>query len=499
MRSNALTLVAVLFLSPLLSVMPIFVPSAGAATTTIFLTSTSVTSWTVPSDWNSSNNSVSVIGGGGGGKTNIGSAGGGGAYSSKTNITLTPGASVTYQVGAGGSGTTGGTGEDTYFNGSGTTCATQSVCAKGGGGAVGNTSPGAGGAAASGVGTTKYSGGAGAGSNGGGGGAAGLHGAGTVGSASGAGGSGDAGFGGAGGSANGDPGSPGTEWDATHGSGGGGAGRFTAATGAGSAGGSYGGGGGASYGNAAGGAGVQGLIVITYTPDTTAPTPNPSTFSSAPAAAGATSITMTASTATDAAGSTPVQYYFTYTACGSNPGTGGTDSGWQTSATYTDSGLAVNKCYGYTTKSEDSFANVTTASSVTSVYTLANAPGTPTLSNQSNHAAIITNAENGNPSNTLFAIQVSATSPTDSTWNAKYIDANGNPSATAVWLADSTWDGLVIYGLTPGTQYTIQSKAKNGNAVETAFSSTNSITTLESAVKTLLLFGNILLFGVKLF
>jgi hypothetical protein len=163
-------------------------PSPTPTTTTIYLTSG--TSWTVPSNWNSANNTIEVIGGGGGGKngTNIAGygGGGGGAYSKISNLTLTPGASVTYSVGAGGA-NTGTAGGDTYFNGS--SCSASSVCAKGGGaGAL--TTGGTGGQASQGIGTVKYDGGNGGNSGGGtgsgrggggGGGAAGPHGAGAQG------------------------------------------------------------------------------------------------------------------------------------------------------------------------------------------------------------------------------------------------------------------------------------------------------------------------------
>src|SRR3989344_5391829 len=57
------------------------IQKAHAATTTIFLTGTASTTWTVPSDW-SDFNMVEVIGGGGGGRTGTNGAagGGGGAY-----------------------------------------------------------------------------------------------------------------------------------------------------------------------------------------------------------------------------------------------------------------------------------------------------------------------------------------------------------------------------------------------------------------------------------
>src|SRR3954465_10706214 len=78
----------------------------------IFLTSG--TSWTVPSDWSNSNNTIEAIGAGGGGGggflDNSGSGGegagggGAGAYSKATNVTLSPGSTVTVAIGAGGGG-----------------------------------------------------------------------------------------------------------------------------------------------------------------------------------------------------------------------------------------------------------------------------------------------------------------------------------------------------------------------------------------------------------
>lgn len=91
--------------------------SLSAIPTKTYLTSGS--SWTVPANWNNSNNSIEAIGGGGGGRSGNesgnygGGGGGGGAYAKKTNQTLTPGASVAYNIGAGGD--PGYAGEDTFF------------------------------------------------------------------------------------------------------------------------------------------------------------------------------------------------------------------------------------------------------------------------------------------------------------------------------------------------------------------------------------------------
>lgn len=256
----------------------------------IYLTSGS--SWTVPSDWNSSNNTIEIIGAGANGAVGGvappvgppyggagGVGGGGGAYAKTSNLPLTPGSTVTIQVGSG----------DTYVNG--TSCAGASACAKGASGSSG-------GSAASSVGTTKYSGGNGGtggnsgpysgdgGGGGGGGGAAGPHGPGNTGAT---GGDGTDSYGGAsvsggtGDTGNTGAGASGTQYNGSHGSGGGGTSGHGQGFGGGqsiigSAGGAYGAGGGGGGGGTApgfrnsspgagsGAVGQLGLIVITYTP-----------------------------------------------------------------------------------------------------------------------------------------------------------------------------------------------------------------------------------------
>ena len=99
--------------------LPLFVPTKTATEWSAFYGSTvpgvsvgpctlprqyiilaSGTSWTVPSDWNSADNTVHAVGGGGGGIGTSsglwggGGGGGGGAYSATSNLALTPGASV---------------------------------------------------------------------------------------------------------------------------------------------------------------------------------------------------------------------------------------------------------------------------------------------------------------------------------------------------------------------------------------------------------------------
>ncbi len=277
----------------------------------IFLVPGAGTSWAVPLDWNSQNNSVECIGAGASGGVARNSAGvtakatggGAGAYAKVSNVALTPTSSVTINVGVGGASVSvsaiavsnGLDGTSTWFNGA--SLAASTVGAEGGKAGQASLSAifiagGIAGSAANSIGITKYSGGRG-GDDGtgtatqstGGGGAAGLNGAGNNGgdlaaSTSGAtvGGSADAGLGGAGG-ATASNGGNGTEWDATHGSGGGGGGH--ARTGAIGTlpgnGGNYGGGGGSGARSSASaatdisGTGANGLIVIIYVPRSLVP------------------------------------------------------------------------------------------------------------------------------------------------------------------------------------------------------------------------------------
>jgi hypothetical protein len=288
----------------------LFLDSPKAHAQTFLVTGTT---WTVPVDWDSSNNTIEVIGGGGGaggGFTDAtgsggggGGGGGGGAYAKATNVSLTPGSTVSISVGAaGGSGvvnTAGTNGGDTYLCNATSGCsslADSSVvvgAAGGSGGGSGSSSTGgaggAGGLASSGVGTTLLNGGSGgtppgpsggAGSGGGGGGgsagpnAAGNNGTTASSTTAGVGGQGDGTAGGTGGTGSGSNGNPGSEYDSTHGSGGGAAGGNGISRGTGSpggTGGAYGAAGGGGGGNgskngtgAAGGGGNQGMIRVVY-------------------------------------------------------------------------------------------------------------------------------------------------------------------------------------------------------------------------------------------
>ena len=124
----------------------VFFAGRTAVYKTIILTSTGANTWTVPSDWNDSDNSIECIGAGqAGGNTgsNLGGNGGsGGDYAKISNLSLTPGASVDYSIGPlstyAGSNKSADAAADTFFNGA--TFGAASVAAAGGGSS--NTSSG---------------------------------------------------------------------------------------------------------------------------------------------------------------------------------------------------------------------------------------------------------------------------------------------------------------------------------------------------------------------
>jgi hypothetical protein len=492
-----------------------------------FLTTTgSNQTYTSPADWNNSNNSIEIIGAGGSGAATRGSTtvvatgGGGGAYAKITSFSFaTPGTTTaTYRVGAGGTAitqsatgnTAGNVGEDSWFNalafpGAGTD--NTKVGAKGGSpGATGANpqSGGAGGVGTSGWGTTRNSGGRGGNSGSftsvvtGGGGGAGGSGAGGAGvdgagnSTAKNGGQGDNGSGGTGGSGStgtgnqtGGNGNPGTEWTTNGSGGGGGGGRTTGnnKTGTGGTGGSWGGGGAGAIassttgGVAVSGPGQNGVIVVTYTPETDPPTPNPMTFATVPNNDAVGQISMVATTATDVH---TVQYLFTFVACGANGGTGGTSSSYQSPTSYTDNGLDPNKCYGYNVTAKDSLGNTGSASTPNSTtYSSAATPSTPTLGTPTSSTLALTNNENGNPASnptTLFAATISSTSPTDSAWLGKWINGSGNAAASEVWLTDAQLTET-MNGLQSSTTYGVQVKAKNEDGDITPLSSEGTGTT----------------------
>ena len=191
-------------------------------------------------------------------------------------------------------------------------------------------------------------------------------------------------------------------------------------------------------------------------PDTTPPTPNPMTWATSPYGASSTSTSMVATTATDA-GSPPVSYYFHFVSSPTG-GTGGSDAGWQSSTSYTNTGLQANHQYGYQVKARDSAPtpNETAYSSAVYKYTLANAPGASSFSNVTQTSIRANWTANGNRSGT------------------EYWCENTTQGTNSGWTTNTYWDST---GLTAGTSYTFRVKARNGDLIETGWTNLGSQST----------------------
>jgi len=185
-----------------------------------------------------------------------------------------------------------------------------------------------------------------------------------------------------------------------------------------------------------------------FAPDTTPPDPNPMTWATPPYAASSTSIPMVATTATDT-GSPPVAYYFDFVDSPTG-GTGGSDFGWQSSTSYTDTGLQPNHQYGYQVKARDaaSMPNETSWSSTLYAYTLANAPVASSFSNVTQTSIQANWTDGGNPSGT------------------QYYCENTTQGSNSGWTTNIYWDST---GLACETSYSFRVKAKNGDEIETAW------------------------------
>ncbi len=181
-------------------------------------------------------------------------------------------------------------------------------------------------------------------------------------------------------------------------------------------------------------------------PDVNAPTPNPMTWASVPAATGPYTITMTATTATD--NSTPVQYYFECTTDANK------SSGWQASTTYAASGLYPSTLYTFRVKARDSSpAHNETGWSGTQSATTDSPDITPPSPNPMTWASVPTAAG-------ASTITMTADTATDVTSPPVqyYFECTNDASKSSDWQSNPTY---IAGGLTPLTQYSFRVKARD--------------------------------------
>jgi hypothetical protein len=188
--------------------------------------------------------------------------------------------------------------------------------------------------------------------------------------------------------------------------------------------------------------------------DVAPPSPNPMSFSVFPHELSTSQIEMTATTATDPSGG--IQYYFDFT---SSPtaGTGGSDSGWISSTSYTDSGLGPNESYCYRVAARDVFLNQTAYSAEDCDYTLANQPVLGSFSNITESSIQVNLGNDGNPTGTEYWIR------------------NQGTGEARTWSTDKSW---VNTGLACGTTYTYGAWSQNGDGTYAGEQTLGSATTL---------------------
>ncbi|MGA2916265.1 MAG: endo-1,4-beta-xylanase [Sedimentisphaerales bacterium] len=200
-------------------------------------------------------------------------------------------------------------------------------------------------------------------------------------------------------------------------------------------------------------------------PDVNAPTPNPMTWASVPAATGPYSITMTATTATD--NSPPVRYYFECTNHGE------ANSTWQTSQTYVATGLNPSTLYTFRVKARDnSPAQNQTGWSGTQSATTDPPDTDPPTPNLMTWASVPTATGS-------TTITMTATTATDTTSPPVqyYFECTNDGSKSSGWQSSPTY---LATGLTPLTQYSFRVKARDSAVPtlnETGWSNTLSATT----------------------
>lgn len=209
----------------------------------------------------------------------------------------------------------------------------------------------------------------------------------------------------------------------------------------------------------------------TTDPDTTAPTPDPADFATAPTALSETEITMTATTGSEAFNG-PVEYLFTETT--GNPGA--TSSVWQISEIYNDTGLSPDTLYDYTVQMRDALGNLTATTSASATTDPDTAPPTPdpaafvTAPTATSETEITMTAATGSdifsePVEYYFAETSGNTGGSDSGWQS---DPN---------YADSELDPVTQYA------YTVQMRDALGNT-GTASAPPSNATTLDTTPPT---------------
>lgn len=137
-------------------------------------------------------------------------------------------------------------------------------------------------------------------------------------------------------------------------------------------------------------------------------------------------------------------------------------------------GLSANTQYTFKVKAWNGDLTETSFGGTSSKYTLANIPGTPTVSAIPATQINVIIDQNSNPANTTYAIQ--------ETGSSNYVNKTTGALQGGVdwgtYAEFGSGSGKNVTGLSANTQYTFKVKARNGDSTETSFGGTASKYTL---------------------
>jgi C1A family cysteine protease len=138
--------------------------------------------------------------------------------------------------------------------------------------------------------------------------------------------------------------------------------------------------------------------------------------------------------------------------------TKGTNSGWKRDNNFWTSGsLSPNTSYSFRAKARNGDSAETGYSPTVTKYALANPPGAASFSNVTQNCIRANWTANSNPD-----------------WT-EYFCENTTTGANSGWITNTNWDSC---GLVCGTAYSFRVKARNGDGVETVWTSLGSRSTL---------------------
>ncbi len=133
------------------------------------------------------------------------------------------------------------------------------------------------------------------------------------------------------------------------------------------------------------------------------------------------------------------------------------------------SGLTPDTEYMFQVKARNRVGIESAGGMGVSMRTLAQVPGAGTLTVPQAETLRLAIDANGNPPSTLYAIQCTATEPSDPLWNDKFVGSTGLPADEPAWRNSGAWGSGFIRGVKTGTLYTFRVKARNQVGVETEF------------------------------